>query len=79
MIRMIATPKMKSGAPGCVEMCVETVGRYLMNSAPSTIPGSEPSPPTTAPTSSVIESRKLKLSGVTISRRITKSEPATPA
>src|SRR4051812_11804322 len=68
---------MKSGAPGRVETWPASEGRYLMKRAPSTSPGSDPSPPTTAPTTIRIESRTVKLSGLTISDWIAKSDPAT--
>src|ERR1041384_6811007 len=55
---------MKSGTPERVETCVEIVGRYWTKSAPRTSPGSEPRPPTTAPTRIRIESRHVKLGGV---------------
>ena len=73
------TPETTAGAPGDFETCCDQMGRNWMKTAPTISPTSEPSPPTTTPTRSRIESAIGNVSGLTNVVAIANSDPATPA
>ena len=55
MTAIRTTPYTTDGAPGFLVTCCAGSGRYWMNAAPTTAPGSQPSPPTASPITRVIE------------------------
>jgi hypothetical protein len=76
----IAAPKKTDGAPGAFETFAAQPGTNWMKSAPSAIPAREPSPPTTAPTTSRSDLSNPNVLGLTNQfETSTKSEPPTPA
>ena len=95
MIRIRTTPNATAARPGAsVSMsprigrksgitlstrCAHSICMKWMKIAPKTSGQSEPSPPTTTPTSRKIESAIGNVSGLTNVVAIASSEPATPA